>query len=89
MGAHTTENEVLDPETRAYNEFMNSGKDFEKIELYAYAIKKYTEALGVKPNDKTANAQIYECKKKLKHDNKIVAIVLVVAIVAVGVFLLI
>ena len=46
MGAHAEHDEVLDPVTRDYNDLMNAGKDFEKIELYAYAIKKYKEAFG-------------------------------------------
>jgi hypothetical protein len=88
MGAHAEHDEVLDPVTRDYNDLMNAGKDFEKIELYAYAIKKYKEALEVKPYDKDANAQINYCRSRLSSDNKIIGVIAVVAIVAVGIFLL-
>jgi tRNA (Thr-GGU) A37 N-methylase len=89
MGAHAENNEILDPETRAYNDLINTAKDFEKIELYAYAMKKYKEALLVKPYDKEANAGIYACRRKFRQDNKIIAIIAIVAIVAVGVLLLV
>lgn len=88
MGTHAEHDEVLDPVTRDYNDLMNAGKDFEKIELYAYAIKKYKEALEVKPYDKDANAQINYCRSRLSSDNKIIGVIAVVAIVAVGIFLL-
>jgi tetratricopeptide (TPR) repeat protein len=89
MGAHAEHEEILDPVTRAYNDLMNAGKDFQKIELYAYAIKKYKEALEVRPYDKDANTNINECRSRLQHDNKIIAVIAVVAVVAVGIFLLV
>ena len=89
MGAHAEHNEVLDPVTRDYNDLMNAGKDFVKIELYAYAIKKYKEALEVKPYDKDANAQINWCRSRLSSDNKIIAIIAIVVVVAVGIILLV
>lgn len=89
MGAHAEHDEILDPLTRDYNDLMNAGKDFEKIELYAFAIKKYKEALEVKPYDKQANAQINYCRSRLQSDNKIIAMIAVVAIVVVGVILLV
>ncbi len=89
MGAHAEHDEIFDPLTRDYNDLMNAGKDFEKIELYAFAIKKYKEALEVKPYDKQANAQINYCRSRLQSDNKIIAMIAVVAIVVVGVILLV
>jgi hypothetical protein len=89
MGAHTEHTEVLDPVTRDYNDLMNAGLDFQKIELYAYAIKKYKEALEVKPYDKEANTQINYCRSRFQKDNKIIAVIAVVAIVAVGIILLV
>jgi hypothetical protein len=89
MGAHAEHDEVLDPETRAYNDLMNGGMDFQKIELYAYAIKKYKEALVVRPYDKEANAQINYCRSRLQSDNKIIAAIAVVAVVVVGIILLV
>jgi len=89
MGAHAEHEEDLDPGTRAYNSLMTSGMDFEKIELYAYAIKKYKEALVVRPYDKEANARINACRSRFQHDNKIIAIIAVVAIVVVGIVLLV
>jgi hypothetical protein len=89
MGAHAEHSEILDPVTRDYNDLMNAGKDFEKIELYAYAIKKYKEALEVIPYDKDANANINACRAKLSSDNKIIAVIAAVAVVAVGIFLLV
>jgi tetratricopeptide (TPR) repeat protein len=89
MRAHNEHEEILDPVTRAYNDLMNAGKDFEKIELYAYAIKKYKEALEVKPYDKEANANINACRSRLQSDNKIIAIIAAVAVVVVGIILLV
>jgi hypothetical protein len=89
MEAHAGHDEFLDTETRDYNDLMNAGKDFKKIELYAYAIKKYKEALVVKPFDKDANAEINACRSRLRSDNNIILLIAVIAIVAVGILLVI
>jgi hypothetical protein len=89
MDPHAGHDEVLDTETRDYYDLMNAGKDFQKIELYAYAIKKYKEALVVKPYDKDANAEINACRSRFRSDNKIILLIAVVAIVVVGVLLVI
>jgi len=84
MGTHAETDEHLDPETKAYNDLINTGNDYVKIQLYAYAIKKYKQALLVKPYDKYANAQIYMCKAKFRKDNMILAAIALVAVIAVS-----
>ncbi|MEI6122315.1 MAG: hypothetical protein WCQ95_01675 [Bacteroidota bacterium] len=84
MEAHSTTHDYQDPQTMAYNDLINAGNDFIKIELYLYAIKKFKEALLVKPYDKFAKEQIYTCKAKLRKDNIKIGIIAVVVIVLVA-----
>ena len=88
MGTHATNNEVLDPVARTYNELIESAHDFEKIELFAYAITKYKEALELKPGDEKATELLKKCIAKFNRDNKIIWIILAVAAIVVSLILL-
>ncbi len=87
MATHSNHDEHLDPETKAFNDFMREGNDYVKIELYLYAIKRFQQALLLKPYDSTATERIAYCKSKFQKDNKTIAVVVACAIVVVALFI--
>ncbi len=89
MATHSNHDEHLDPETKAYNDFMSTGNDYVKIELYLYAIKRFQQALLLKPNDSYATERLSYCKSKFNKDNKTIAIVAAAAIIIVALFIFI
>lgn len=89
MAAHIEHDESLDPETRDYNEFVSMAHDFEKIELWAYAITKFKEALAIKPNDDYASEQLQATIRKFKSDNKIILLIVGIGVLIIALSLLV
>ena len=87
MATHSNHDEHLDPETKAYNDFMREGNDYVKIELYLYAIKRFQQALLLKPNESIPTERIAFCKSKFQKDNKTIAVVVAAAIIVVSLFI--
>ena len=83
MGASHME-ESLSPEEKRYREYMTTGDDFRKIEIYRSAAACYRKAGELKPGDLPANQKLNECIRMIKNENRIILIILSVAAVIIG-----
>jgi hypothetical protein len=82
--ATMTENQALTPEQKRYKEYMTTGDDFTRIDIYRSAAAWYRKALDVRPGNEEAGRKLAEIKEKIKKENKaIYVIVAVMAMVAV------
>ena len=86
--------EILDSKTDAaessFNEFMQRGDDFYKIELLRQAITWYQKAFDINNENETVISRITECKRLLAYETKVVYILLSIAsVMALVYFILI
>ena len=68
MGHHHEEPANLSPRDREYLDLMKRGDDFMHIDLFLSAKRTYKEALKVKPGNKKAQEQIYQCSANIERD---------------------
>jgi hypothetical protein len=85
---HHDTNENISKEQIMFNDYIRRGDDFVKISIYRNALEWYEKALQTGINDELVKGKINECKRKIKHDNMIIWILVVVAIIVVGIVLL-
>jgi hypothetical protein len=64
---------------RNFNEFMQRGDDFFKIELLRQAKSWYEKALIIKPDNEKVQSCISDCKMKLSFENRVVKILISIA----------
>lgn len=85
--AHHDNTLNLSKEELVFNEFINHGDDFIKIQIYRNARECYTQALETNFNNEIASNKLTECNALIKSESK--AIIVIVSIMAVlAVFLL-
>jgi hypothetical protein len=77
------DNQILTPEERKFREFMNTGDDFIKIEIFRSAASYYGKALALKPGDAEAGRKLAETREKIKKENRAIYVIVAVAAVAV------
>jgi hypothetical protein len=77
------DNQILTPEDRRFREFMNTGDDFTKIEIFRSAASFYGKALALRPGDEEAGRRLAEIQEKIKKENKAIYVIVAVAAVAV------
>lgn len=68
-------------EVRNFNEYMQRGDDFYRIELLRQAKAWYTKALSFNIDNEKVKSQIYECERQLTFENKIVTILISIGVV--------
>jgi hypothetical protein len=66
-----------------FMDMMQHADDFFKIELLRQAKNWYTKALSLNMETEKVKHQIAECDRLLKYENKIVKIVIAIAVVLV------
>ncbi len=66
-----------------FMDFMNRGNDFFKIQLLRQAKAWYTKALATNIDNETAQQQVAECERLLTYENKVVAILGIIATVLI------
>ncbi len=67
-------------------DFMNRGNDFFKIQLLRQAKSWYTKALATNIDNETAKQQVAECERLLVYENKVVAVLGIVAAVLLAAY---
>jgi len=84
--AHVESKSLMNPAERDFEDFMQRGNDFFKIELLRQAKSWYQKALGLNIESEKVKHQIAECDRMLAYENKVVSILLVVTAVLVLVY---
>jgi hypothetical protein len=74
-------NTLMNPAERDFEDFMQRGNDFFKIELLRQAKTWYQKALALNIEPGKVKHQIAECDRMLAYENKVVSILLVVTAV--------
>ena len=64
-----------------FNEFMQRGDDFFKIELLRQAITWYRKAFEINNENEKVKLRISECERLLAYENKVVFILLLLTVV--------
>lgn len=72
-----------------FNEFMQRGDDFYKIELLRQAITWYRKAFEINNENETVKSRISECEKLLHYETKIVYILVSIALGLILVYFII
>jgi lipopolysaccharide biosynthesis regulator YciM len=80
-------NQILTPEEKRFAEYMKTGDDFTKIEIFRSAAAWYKKALDVRPDSEEAKQKLAGIKEKIKKENR--AIYTIVAIFTVAVILVV
>ena len=75
---------IIDSTERDFREFIRKGDDFFKIELLRQARSWYKKALLLNVDNHKAEVQIDECNRLLAYENRIVRIILVIALVLIA-----
>lgn len=83
--AHHSSETTLSPAEREFEDFMQRGDDFFKIQLLRPAKSWYQKALAMNLDNKTVKQKIAECDKQLAFEIKVIRIL--VAVVALLVLL--
>jgi len=83
--AHYSSETTLSPAEREFEDFMQRGDDFFKIQLLRPAKSWYQKALAMNLDNKTVKQKIAECDKQLAFEIKVIRIL--VAVVALLVLL--
>jgi hypothetical protein len=78
--AHHTSELPLSREERIFNENMQRGDDFFKIEIFRSSKAWYQKALEMNMNKAFIQERIKECDRLLKYEKKVFSILGVVAI---------
>lgn len=79
----------LSKEEMVFNEFINHGDDFIKIQIYRNAREYYSQALETNFNNELADKKLVECNALIKSESKaIIAIVSIMAVVEVVLILI-
>lgn len=80
-------NNHISPEAEQYQQLINEGNDFMKIEIYRLAQKKFKQAFATGYNQEESNSLILECKKLIAKENRIlkfiVAIIILTSVILV------
>jgi len=79
MEHHEPEN-PLSREERIFNEELQRGDDFFKIEIFRSAKSCYLRALEMNMNSKIVQEKIKDCDRLLKYERKIFSILGIVAV---------
>ncbi|MCK9400242.1 MAG: hypothetical protein M0Q51_09680 [Bacteroidales bacterium] len=82
MGHHETD-ESISPAEKQFRELMYNGDDFFKIEIYRNAVKYYKDAAKLDVDKDLANQKVAECELLLRHERKVIYILLSIAAVTV------
>jgi hypothetical protein len=87
MAHHTTE-PALSPAERAFEDLMQHGDDFLKIELLRPAKSWYQKALELNIETEKVKEKIAECDRLLAFEIKVIKILVAIAAVVILFFLL-
>ena len=87
--AHHTSETILTADEQKLAELLRQADDFFKIELLRPARTYYQRALALDPKNTKAKHLIAECDKMLAYEIKVIWILVVIAAVLVGGYLLI
>lgn len=79
---------TLTPAERHFAELVQQGDDFFKIELLRPARNRYSEALKLKSGNENLKEKIGECERLIKNENKIIAILSAIAVVAIALIII-
>lgn len=74
---------------RDYKEFMQNGDDFFKIELLRPAKRWYKKAAELSKEPEKAQKRIAECDKLIAFENKVVGLLIIIALVLISLYLLV
>jgi len=72
---------------RDFSAFMKNGDDFFKIELLRPAKSWYKKAAELNPDSEKALQRITECDQLIAYENKVIAILLLIALAMVSIYL--
>ena len=71
-----------------FTECIRRGDDFFKIQLLRQAKSWYSKALAMNTNNETVRQKVAECERLLAYENKVVAILgIIAAVIIVAYFL--
>lgn len=73
------DNSETDSIESIFNEFMQRGDDFYKIEILRQAITWYKKAFKINHENETVISRITECERLLAYETKVVYILLSIA----------
>ena len=85
---HSTMKTPLTPADRKLTEMMQQADDFLKIEILRPAKTYYERVLALDPNNKKAKQRIAECDRMLAFEMKVIRILVAIAAILVGAYLL-
>lgn len=68
-------------EVRNFNDNMQRGDDFYKIELLRQAKSWYTKALSFNIDSEKVKSKILECERQIAFENKIVTVLICIGVV--------
>jgi hypothetical protein len=75
---------VMDSKAQKFQDLIEHGDDFLKIELLRPAKKCYTQALELNIEPEKTRQKIAECDRLLTFEKRVVSILLVIATVAIS-----
>lgn len=87
MANHPSESPVS-PTQRDFQEFMQRGDDFLKIELLRPARSWYNKALGLNIETDMVRQRIAECDRMLSFENRVAGLLGIIAAIMVLAFIL-
>jgi hypothetical protein len=79
--AYKADNTDLNPEESLYQDYMQKGDDFMKIEIYRSAKEWYLRALSTNFNQKLIKEKLENCDKLIQREKKIIVIVVACIII--------
>ena len=85
---HSTMKTPLTPADRKLTEMMQQADDFLKIEILRPAKTYYERALALDPKNSKAMHRITECNRMLAFEMKVIWILVAIAAILVGAYLL-
>lgn len=84
---HDNSKSTMTLDERNFREYMQRGDDFYKIELLRQAKSWYNKALGLKIESEKVKSVISECERQLAFENKVVSILISLAVVLLTYFI--
>ncbi|MFC2114506.1 hypothetical protein ACFLRI_04085 [Bacteroidota bacterium] len=86
--SHDDQGANLSLEERNFNDYINRGDDFMKIQILRNAKQCYLKALEIYPDNQLAKDKLADCQVKLKSESRIIiTIVSIAAVIILAVLL--
>jgi hypothetical protein len=77
--AHDTHQENLGPEEKKYQDLVSRGDDYQRIELYRWALHYYNLAKEMGIPDDSLQGKIDTIKSKIKKETRSIITVIIIA----------